>query len=171
MGAVGKVHDLKKERRRRIKAKNARLFTQTKQEFGARLTEETALFETARGSRLTHAELARILRERTKKRITPRYVGRWYRGVAMPRTDIIVELADLLDVYPGWLAYGSRTDKRPARGVFITPSGFYALDNSGKQIVDIVLHPDCAERDAVLEKCYELLELISPERPMLRVIR
>ena len=110
------------ERRRVRREEEKKWYAAFNQAFGERLTKVTANFQAKTGRTFTHSELAAMLRERAGKPITPRYVGRWYRGLAFPRrTECMTELAKIFDVSPGWLTYGEGAKERQRHGVYETP--------------------------------------------------
>ncbi|MDQ6769829.1 MAG: hypothetical protein M3Z54_07575 [Gemmatimonadota bacterium] len=157
------LHESRQERK-------AKFYSKFNADFGERIRDATAVFEAQRGSKLTRTELAAILRKRTGKPITTRFVGRWYRGLGAPRgIDLPVQLATILNVRVGWLIWGEAERELPSRGVYIGVDHLSFYDNAGVYIGEIKVKDP--EDQVVINKCWGLLDLVSPLRPALSLER
>jgi hypothetical protein len=163
------LYETPAEYRARRREESRKFYLEFNAAFGARLIESIAVWEEKHGRKLKPSELAAMLRERTGKAVTARYVGRWYKGLACPRPlECMSELGKILDVRPTWLVWGEGEPQAPSRGVYTSDDGLSFRDNGGEYLGDIKL----ASRDneqSVVDKCWELLDLVSPVRPMLRI--
>lgn len=162
------------ERRRKQREKSQKFYTAFNRAFGERLCQATAEFQAKTGRTFTHPELAAMLRERVGKPITPRYVGRWYRGLASPvdySRECMVELGKIFDVTVCWLSYGEGERKQKTRGVSRSGDHLLLRGSRGEMLVDVWLMPELVADDDVLTKCWELLDIISSDQPSLRVVK
>ncbi len=65
-----------------------------------------ALEETEGGERISQAEIGRRMAERLPSGRSPAAVSEWWTGKSIPDTVTMAALADILEVSPGWLAFG-----------------------------------------------------------------
>ncbi len=65
-----------------------------------------ALEETEGGERISQAEIGRRMAERLPSGRSPAAVSEWWTGKSIPDTITMAALADILEVSPGWLAFG-----------------------------------------------------------------
>ncbi len=171
MKAQIQIYEDPAERRRRHREESKKSQAIFAHAFGERLTKLTADFHANTGRTFTHSELAAMLRELVGKPITPRLVGRWYRGLAAPRTECMIELAKIFGVNVGWLGWGEGKQESRTRGVYHSGDHFNLVGNHGETIITVSMMPDLVVGDDILEKIWELLDIVSPDQPPLRVVK
>ena len=71
---------------------------------GARITKARLNAGAQRGKNFTQTELARLMG------VTPPTVSQWESDNAEPSLATVMKLGKFLNVSPGWIAWGDRTD-------------------------------------------------------------
>ena len=166
------------ENRRRLRESRKKSTAEYNKKFSERLTTATAAFQAKHGRCFTHSELAAMLQERVGKPITPRLVGRWYRGLAAPRylsPPWLGTLAAIFEVKPAWLGWGEEVNREPRkRGIYKrrTEHGIelQLAGNEGETLISVTAPSELAEQEDVLSKCFELLDVVCPDGPRLRIV-